>query len=89
MSEFRKAPRLEGEWLQTQSPFSGTPAPIDAGTPRHPADIDRDLAAVQERRPHALPRLADDQAHAVALVAADLVLVGAVEDVVRKRQHVA
>src|SRR3954470_551914 len=48
MSEFRKAPRLEGEWLQTQSPFSGTPAPIEAGTPRHPADIDRDLAAARE-----------------------------------------
>src|SRR3954470_9378936 len=48
MSEFRKAPRLEGEWLQTQSPFSGTPAPIEAGTPRTPADIDRDLAAARE-----------------------------------------
>jgi MoxR-like ATPase len=48
MSEFRKAPRLEGEWLTTDGPYTGTPAPIDTGVARHPADIDRDLAAARE-----------------------------------------
>jgi MoxR-like ATPase len=51
MSEFRKAPRLEGEWLQTeggQFPTTVVPAgPSDLGT-RSPADIDRDLAAARE-----------------------------------------
>src|SRR3954447_8182787 len=46
MSEFRKAPRLEGEWLQTEPPHPvATPHP-DVAHP--PADIDRDLAAARE-----------------------------------------
>ena len=46
MSEFRKAPRLEGEWLQTDEPHPiATPVPE---TGRSPADIDRDLAAARE-----------------------------------------
>jgi MoxR-like ATPase len=50
MSEFRKAPRLEGEWLQGGGPYAvSTPAPVEAGAPpRPPADIDRDLAAARE-----------------------------------------
>src|SRR5262249_3682150 len=48
-----------------------------------------DLAAGQERGPVALPGLADDDPNAVALVAADLARVCAVEDVVREREDVA
>jgi MoxR-like ATPase len=51
MSEFRKAPRLEGEWLQTEGGPFPTPltpsSPSDLGS-RSPADIDRDLAAARE-----------------------------------------
>src|SRR5262245_10258046 len=51
--------------------------------------LDGDLAAGQEGRPVALPGLPDDDSHAVPLIAADLLLVGAVEHLVRKREHVA
>jgi MoxR-like ATPase len=46
MSEFRKAPRLEGEWLQTEEPHPVASTTPEAG--RTPADIDRDLAAARE-----------------------------------------
>src|SRR5205823_13465002 len=51
--------------------------------------LDRDLSVRQERRPVALPALADDDSHAVALVAAELARIGAVVDVVREREDVA
>jgi MoxR-like ATPase len=46
MSEFRKAPRLEGEWLQTDEPRPLATPPPETG--RSPADIDRDLAQARE-----------------------------------------
>src|SRR5207247_10927628 len=51
--------------------------------------FDRDLAAVEEGRPDALPRLPDNEADAVALVAADACRVVPVVDVVVEGQHVA
>jgi repressor LexA len=51
--------------------------------------LDGDLPAREQRRPDALPGLADDHADAVALVAADLVGVRLVEDLVREGEDVA
>src|SRR5437867_1943164 len=48
-----------------------------------------DLTCRQERRPRALPGLADDDADAGTLVAGDFVRVRAVEDVVGEREDVA
>ena len=52
MSEFQKAPRLQGEWLEADGgprPFAGSNQPIEGGGPaRAAADIDRDLAAARE-----------------------------------------
>src|SRR3954453_11110042 len=50
--------------------------------------LDGDLPLCEERREVALPRLAHDEPHAVALVAPDLRHVALVEDVVREREDV-
>ena len=51
--------------------------------------LDRDLPTRQERRPVALPGLADDGADALALVAAYLLPAARVEDLVREGERVA
>src|SRR3954467_4175163 len=51
--------------------------------------LDRDLPLRQERGPTALPRLADHDAGARSLIGTDLLGVGGVEHLVRKREDVA
>jgi hypothetical protein len=56
----------------------------------HERSLDGDLAiALQHHGPVAFPALADSDAHAITLIAADLRLVGRVEDAVGKYQQVA
>src|SRR5579863_9155258 len=55
----------------------------------HEGPFDRDLAGLQYERPVALPALADDGAHAIALIRAHLRLVGGVEYTVGEHQQVA
>src|SRR4051794_26237869 len=83
-----------GPGLQLHRAAAARIGPCSAGDRKHAVlrvverALDRDLAAVEERRPHALPGLAD-HAHAEALIVSDLRLVALVEDVVCEGQDVA